>query len=503
MCAAVLYVGKEARCSMLWKQKDIGRDLKALTKEGRWQEVSSALAEARSGAVELDIFLLGANTNALGRSTQWKAATGALRWAAKESLELSTPAWNALVSAAERAGSWVRSLSSFVSCGDGGLDCTMVSFNAVGSACAKGEEWQRLLRVLRDAGKAGLRLTAVSSGTTTASYDRPGGDWRRAFATASSSCLQGIPVGARLGTSLFGAAAKAAMWRECFASFRRMKQELIEHDIVSFSAAVAATEGLGLWQQASRLWTCLGHMGGLVPNVVTATSLCSCMEKAGRWKAAFAALTEATSRLVRPTAPTLASATSACEKGAQWRWAVELLERVAGYLALVSLSGCHAAASACIGGDQWHLASKLLTRMESLDCKKDLVTLNVALAASDEAATWQASLRMLHSAADHGQAVDAVSYGALLSAAELAGVWTTAFAAMTSMAVDGVLPGEVICFCALRSCKERQWLPVLEVLEVMRSAHCASTPTLSAAVLPVLERAGRPRDAPCFFFHLL
>lgn len=98
----------------------------------------------------------------------------------------------------------------------------------------------------------------------------------------------------------------------------------VQSNLLSYNAAVSATEKSGRWQCATDLLT-IGAWSGLQTDVISFNAAISACNAGDAWKEALEVLAELQTRSLDADIISFNSAISACEKSQRWQQALSLL----------------------------------------------------------------------------------------------------------------------------------------------------------------------------------
>ena len=135
--------------------------------------------------------------------------------------------------------------------------------------------------------------------------------------------VQSISISIKMVSIIQSDRRPTTRWQRGLHLLQHLQVELLEADVVAYSAAINTCEKAGRWQEAVEVlqWLLEGHTQ---PNVIACTSLISACSGEGHWEQALALFNSMTSREVCPNVISYNTTISACEKAAQWQHALQL-----------------------------------------------------------------------------------------------------------------------------------------------------------------------------------
>ena len=128
--------------------------------------------------------------------------------------------------------------------------------------------------------------------------------------------VQSISISIKMVSIIQSDRSPTTRWQRGLHLLQHLQVELLEADVVAYSAAINTCEKAGRWQEAVEVlqWLLEGHTQ---PNVIACTSLISACSGEGHWEQALALFNSMTSWEVCPNVISYNTTISACEKAAR------------------------------------------------------------------------------------------------------------------------------------------------------------------------------------------
>lgn len=343
--------------------------LSACRAGGAWQEAVSLLTEIRQSRLPGSVFNHNLALSTCAEAGQWEEALSLLKkMKTTEGSEADTEpdviSHNICISACARAGRWEEAVETLRGMSESGtVSPDVISFSSAISACQRARQWETAVSLLREMPSRGLKPNSITyNAAMTACIRAKRGDKAlelfEEMATASGSRLgNGNASGSNIverDRASYNCAITACNcmirgddegepWRRALEILRRMPEEDVEPDVISYNSAIAVLGGAGRVDEAVALLREMindggnGIRGSVMPDTITWNSAISAAGNAGDWELALELLREMISygerldreeRRVRPDMISYSTALKALAPHGRWKEAEALLREM-------------------------------------------------------------------------------------------------------------------------------------------------------------------------------
>lgn len=343
--------------------------LSACRAGGAWQEAVSLLTEARQSGMPGSVFSHNLALSTCADAGQWEEALSLLNnmktiEGSDAGAEPDVISHNICISACARAGRWEEAVETLRGMSDSGtVSPDVISFSTAISACQRAGQWETAVSLLREMPSRGLKPNSITyNAAMTACVRAKRGDKAlelfEEMATTSGLRLGnenpgGSKIVVRDRTS-YNCAITACNymirgddegepWRHALEILRRMPEEGVEPDVISYNSAIVVLGSAGRVDEAVALLREMiddggnGIGGSVTPDTITWNSAISAAGNAGDWELALKLLREMISygerldggeRKVRPDMISYSTALKALAPHGRWKEAEALLREM-------------------------------------------------------------------------------------------------------------------------------------------------------------------------------
>jgi len=402
--------------------------------------------------------------DACGKKARWSTVMALLDRATEGPISVAQLAYPLVLYVCSKTGDWrrgVMTMREMTARGCRPLDVN--DYTWIVSACGLAGRWREAQVLLWEAHRRGLRLNV--DGFITGSMQT--GNMRAAVEIV-------LDVKERLrvdpGRSAWTAALKAARilkdhtmsahviramgdqakkedydmviqtcaiggdWEAIMRSVSEMKEHGLHPDAVHFNQAInAVSHGDKPSEKAIGLLRVMKEKFGVVPDIVTYTSVINACGASGDWQQALRLLEELEENGLSANNITYSSVIRACGRAGRWDKALTTFHR-----------------------------------MREQELQPDLVTYNNVLNACAQAAKVDQALELLGQMDNHVNGrirPDVVSYTAVIKACERSGRWSSSLEVLRRMIANGLSPDIMTYNAVLRVCARKgRWEEVLALL---------------------------------------
>ena len=435
----------------------------ALADAGRWEEALKTYASIPDD-VEKNDAIVNAAVCAASVGGDWVTARSVLEEALLVGVTPRTSSFNMAINTAAGAHQPAAALAILRRMRTAGVRRNQLTYNAALSALEAGGRWQQALRLLRDMRRARVAPSLISYNLALGACAKAAkvSSVKVSSATVSSATVSSATVSsakvssakvssAKVSPLVSSTAADAAM--ELLLELQQLK---LQHDVTSYSLAIAALSDAGQWER----------LGGLLGT------------------------TQA--ELLQPNGFSFSAAIAACERAGEWERLLALfagLRKAGGAVdrslwnAALSAAACAPDAGTETGVD---LALSLLGQMTEEGYAPDLHSYNALLKACERAADWDTAIETLSIMKSHKIVPDAISYTSAVGALGRAREWEKALSLWLTMLTDGISPDTLALRTLLRALSgAAQWPTALAVFDAVvnsEDAHVCTTPVYEQAL---------------------
>ncbi|CAE7820299.1 unnamed protein product [Symbiodinium sp. CCMP2592] len=363
---------------------------------------------------------------AVGKAELWQVAESLLSQL-RTLLRLGMVAYNSVASTTSKAGLWLRAgqhLDTSRQRSPQGSPDVVAGNVGIG---AFGERWQAAARTFAELWSWSL-ADRVSFNTLLRSC---GGSWSWAWAVRLLEQCRAVRSRdvVSYSSALHACSARSAGkdWRMGIMLLRDLELELLQPDVVLWSAAVNS------------------------------------QARSASWSMALLLLERLPAHSARPNIQTFGAAMAAFDTGDCWSWALSLMEDLQEMRLDPNTLIYNAAITACEKGQEWQMSLALYSTLADGDLKPDLITCNAVLSAVAQG-NWQLALA-LFSELGQERKLDVFSFGAALSACDRACLWEHSLSILAELPTRKLRANTVICNTAIGTCaKAGRWQVALQLL---------------------------------------
>jgi len=294
--------------------------ISACAKSGELRAAQNLLRKMRKDGVKPDIFSFNSVLTACASSSRWKDALTVLDQCHREpGVEPDIISYTNAIRACTRGGKFSRALAIFESLQDRKLRLDNYAYTAIIDACAKGRMWRRALELLDEMKENEIEPNAVTYSVAITACGN-GGQWQKSLELLDEMKEKGMTVNLFSFNAAITALAKA--------SKRSAKRSTRESSSLRASTSKEETfdfDEQQLWTKALDLLERMKNEG-LEPDGFSYSAAISCCGSGGRWKEALAIIKEMQSGgpKLRPNKIAYTAAISACGKSGRHQEALEL-----------------------------------------------------------------------------------------------------------------------------------------------------------------------------------
>lgn len=296
--------------------------ISACAKAGEVGSAKNLLLKMRRAGVKPDIFSFNSVMTACARGHRWQDALTILDECHREpGVEPDIITYTNAIRACTKGGKTVRALNILQVVKDKKLPLDNYAYAAAIDACAKGRMWQRALELLDEMEKNGVTPNAITYSVAITACGN-GGQWEKALCLLDKMKGKGLQINLITYNSAITALSKA--------SRRGARKSTKEHAPQRFSVLSDKAEVLDIDEQ--QLWTKALDLlerikqDGLEPDGFSYSAAISCCGAGGRWKEALALIRTMQSGgpKTRPNKIAYTAAISACGRSGKHAEALRL-----------------------------------------------------------------------------------------------------------------------------------------------------------------------------------
>eukprot|EP00439_Symbiodinium_sp_Y106_P031478 s3319_g3.t2 len=445
----------------------------------RWQqEVFLALQSFRllPGAAYGDGSLC---MRAVGKAVLWQVAESLLSQL-RTLLRLGMVAYNSVASTTSKAELWLRAgqhLDTSRQRSPHGSPDVVAGNVAIG---AFSERWQAAARMFAKLWRCSL-ADRVSFNTVIRSCrglgEGLGGSWSWAWALRLLEQCRAVRSRdvVSYSSALHACSARSASkdWRMGIMLLRDLELELLQPDVVLWSAAVNSQARSASWSMALFLLERLPAQS-VQPNIQTFGAAMAAFDMGECWSWALSLMEDLQEIRLDPNTLIYNAAITACEKGQEWQMSLALYSTLADRDLKPDLITCNAVLSAVAQGN-WKLALAFFLELGQ-ERKLDVFSFGAALSACDRACLWEHSLSILAELPARKLRANTVTCNTAISTCAKAGRWQVALQLLAD-SLAGTL--DVISFnsAMAASARAEEWRPALQLISELPARRLQATLT--------------------------
>lgn len=477
---------------------------------GAWQEAVSLLTEARESGLPGSVFSHNLALSTCAEAGRWEEALSLLEnmkttEGGEADAEPDVISHNICISACARAGRWEEAVETLRRMSESGtVSPDVISFSSAISACQRAGQWEIAVSLLREMPSRGLKPNSITyNAAMTACVRAKRGDKAlelfEEMAAASGSRL-GNGNGRRSNVVLrdqasYNCAITACdcvtggdddgePWRCALEILRRMPEEGVQPDVISYNSAIAVLGGAGRVDEAVALLREMIDGGGnrigasVMPDTISWNSAISAAGNAGDWELALELLREMISygerldrgeRRVRPDMISYSTALKALAPHGRWKEAQALLREMPLTTGVAPNPLCYSQAIAACGAAGE--ADCALALLEDMNSASQSPSYKVASSSPPFASTTDSAPAEVDSS--KSRAGSALTYSAAIAALGKSGRCDLALKLLEEdMPARGVPPHEFCYNSAMMACGiAGEWERAMGLLEKMRDGR--------------------------------
>mmetsp|Transcript_10079 Transcript_10079/g.28942 ORF Transcript_10079/g.28942 Transcript_10079/m.28942 type:complete len:760 (+) Transcript_10079:484-2763(+) len=281
--------------------------ISAFTRAGDWERAMELFDDMEEAGVEADIHAYNSLLSACAAAGSWHKARDVFNAIRRRGVQPDVRSYNAFMSALERCEQPDRGLqllsrmesSEGRKSGDGqepmpDITPNLVTYNTLLSCLGKAKRLEDARRVLRQMKAAGLQPDAVTC------------------------------------TAMMVACDRTQQWEAAAQLFEEFRAAGVELNTTNYNSLLSVFRNAKEVDRALQLFESMKEPGSHVEvDIVTYSTLISCLERSGEWKAALERFDQMLAAGLEPNSYIFQAVLSACEKGQEWKKAVEVCDIMA------------------------------------------------------------------------------------------------------------------------------------------------------------------------------
>ncbi|CAE7933129.1 unnamed protein product, partial [Symbiodinium necroappetens] len=410
---------------------------------------------------------------AVGKEELWQVAESLLSQL-RTFLRLGMVAYNSVASTTSKAGQWLRAgqhLDTSRQRSPQGSPDVVAANVAIG---AFGERWQAAAHIFAKLWSWNV-ADRVSFNTLIRSCRDPKTSWSWAWALRlleQSRAVRSrdvVSYSSALHASARSARSASKDWRMGVMLLRDLEVELLQPDVVLWSAAVNSQARSASWSTALFLLERLPAHSAQ-PNMQTFGAAMAAFDTGDCWSWALSLMEDLQEMRLDPNTLIYNAAITACEKGQEWQMSLALYS--ADRDGKPDLISCNAVLSALAQGN-WQLALAFFSELGQ-ERKLDIFSFGAALSACDRACLWEHALSILAELPARKLRANTVTCNTAISTCAKAGRWQVALQLLADT-IAGTL--DVISFnsALAASARAEEWRPALHLLSELPARRLQAT----------------------------
>eukprot|EP00435_Cladocopium_sp_Y103_P040628 s1358_g11.t1 len=226
----------------------------------------------------------------------------------------------------------------------------------------------------------------------------------------------------------------------------------------------------------------------LQPSIFTFSALATACSRGNQWEPPLQLLSEMQRELVHPDAHFFSTLISACAIGQEWERSLKLFEELQEYRLQPNLVTYNATMNACSKGWQWQGVLSLFSDLVVSNTRPDGMSFATCITANGNASFWERSLELFNEMQRKMRA-DVVSFSSIINACGVGSAWQMSLKFLAHLRVYDLRPN-VATYGAAIAAVERgsQWAQALALLKQMERDQCHPNTISLGASLVALQR---------------
>jgi pentatricopeptide repeat protein len=243
----------------------------AAANQGRWKDALAVLdACQREPGVAPDIYTYTNAIRACAKGGMMKRALSLLQVANDKMLPVDSYCYTAAIEACAKANDWRKALNLLNEMENRGILPTGVTYSVTISACGNGGQWQKALKLLDVMRAKQMKINLITYNAAITALSK------------AAKQLSKSPSGLVLVKDDHND-KQLELWKIAMSLLERIKEDGIEPDGFSFSAAISCCGSQGRWKEALELLEIM-RAGGprMRPNKIAYTATISSCGRSGQ-----------------------------------------------------------------------------------------------------------------------------------------------------------------------------------------------------------------------------
>ncbi|CAE7603261.1 unnamed protein product [Symbiodinium sp. CCMP2456] len=462
--------------------------MRAVGKEELWQVAESLLSQLRT-FLRLGMVAYNSVASTTSKASQWLRAGQHLDTSRQRSPQGSPDVVAGNVAIGAFGERWQAAAHIFSKLWSWSL-ADRVSFNTLIRSCRDqfggSWSWAWALRLLEQCRVVRSRDVVSYSSALHASACSASKDWRMGIMLLRDLEVELLQPDVVLWSAAVNSQARAASWSTAVFLLERLPARSAQPNIQTFGAAMAPFDTGDCWSWALSLMEDLQEMR-LDPNTLIYNAAITACEKGREWQMSLALYSSA-DRDVKPDLITCNAVLSALAQG-NWQLALAFFSEL-GQERKLDIFSFGAALSACDRACLWEHALSILAELPARKLRANTVTCNTAISTCAKAGRWQVALQLL--ADTCAGTLDVISFNSALAASARAEEWRPALHLLSELPARRLQATSSSCNSAIMACVG-SWRWALGVLGSVPSGP--DKVSFDAALRACEAQAGRWKEA--------